>query len=180
MGIFDKTTLLRSRVLGNQHARFWRQMGVGDNSHLANDNAARELLLAGIAHLKATLPDPTLSHLNALLCHQAPDSVIDALERSPAPTARMKALAFLGALRRNDRLLGSVFSEITPRFMVLADPRVQATTSRNEVDFRRLAAPGRQAGGAVPRARPHPAGGAQAAGGGLLPRPVPHALAGGR
>ncbi len=104
------------------------------------DNAARELLLAGIAHLKATLPDPTLSHVNALLCHQAPDSVIDALERSPAPAARMKALAFLGALRRNDRLLGSVFSEITPRFMVLADPRVQATTSRNEVDFRRLAA----------------------------------------
>jgi type IV secretion system protein VirD4 len=105
------------------------------------DNAARELLLAGIAHLKAIMPDPTLSHLNALLCHQAPDSVIDALERSPAATARLKALAFLGALRRNDRLLGSVFSEITPRFMVLADARVQATTSRNEVDFRRLAAP---------------------------------------
>jgi type IV secretion system protein VirD4 len=105
------------------------------------DNATRELLLAGIAHLQATLPAPTLTHLNAFLCHQAPDDVIAALERSPSQVSRRKALAFLGALRRNDRLLGSVFSEITPRFMVLADARVQATTSENEVDFRRLVAP---------------------------------------
>jgi type IV secretion system protein VirD4 len=105
------------------------------------DNAARELLLAAIPHLQATMPGPTLAHLNALLCHQAPDAVIAALEHSPAPTARRKALGFLGALRRNDRLLGSVFAEITPRFLVLSDPRVQATTSRAEVDFHRLADP---------------------------------------
>jgi len=105
------------------------------------DNATRELLMAGIAHLQATLPDPTLAHLNALLCHQAPDAIIAALERSPSVVARTKALAFLGALKRNDRLLGSVFSEITPRFLVLSDRRVQATTSRSEVDFARLVDP---------------------------------------
>ncbi len=105
------------------------------------DNATRELLMAGIAHLQATLPDPTLAHLNALLCHQAPDAIIAALERSPSVLARTKALAFLGALKRNDRLLGSVFSEITPRFLVLSDRRVQATTSRSEVDFARLVDP---------------------------------------
>lgn len=105
------------------------------------DNATRELLLAGIAHLRASLDEPTLAHLEDLLCAHAPEAVIAALEHSPSPSARKRACGFMASLARNERLLGSVFSEIAPRFAVMADPRVQATTSRHEVDFRRLVDP---------------------------------------
>jgi len=102
-------------------------------------NAARELMLAGITHLQATLPvEVTLTHLDHFLTGQPPQRVIAALEESPAPLAKKKAMSFMAALKANDKLLGSVFAEITPRFMILADPRVQAVTSRNEVDFRRM------------------------------------------
>jgi len=102
-------------------------------------NAARELMLAGITHLQATLPgEVTLTHLDHFLTGQPPQQVIAALEESPAPLAKKKAMSFMAALKANDKLLGSVFAEITPRFMILADPRVQAVTSRNEVDFRRM------------------------------------------
>jgi type IV secretion system protein VirD4 len=105
------------------------------------DNAAREVILAGIAHLQAMLPAPTLAHLQALLCFQTPAAVIAELERSPAPAARRTALGFLGAVKQNERLLGSVFAEIAPRFMVLVDKRVQATTARHEVELTRLIRP---------------------------------------
>jgi len=102
-------------------------------------NATRELMLASISHLQATLPDEvTLTHLDHFLTGQPPQQVIAALEESPAPLAKKKALSFMAALKANDKLLGSVFAEITPRFMILSDPRVQAVTSRNEVDFRRM------------------------------------------
>lgn len=106
------------------------------------DNAVRELLVAGIAHLQATLgtagDTPTLAHLDDFLCNQPPLSVIGQLRSSKSPLARKRAKGFFASLVKNDKLLGSVFSEITPRLMIMADPRVQATTGRNEVDFRRL------------------------------------------
>jgi len=102
-------------------------------------NATRELMLAGITHLQATLPgEVTLTHLDHFLTGQPPQQVIATLEESPAPLAKKKALSFMAALKANDKLLGSVFAEVTPRFMILSDPRVQAVTSRNEVDFRRM------------------------------------------
>ncbi len=120
------------------------------------DNAARELLYAGIVHLQAasgavermsngTQPprvEVTLQQLDHFLCGQAPEGVAAALEESPSPVARKKATAFLGAIRKNEKLLGSVFAEITPRFMLLGDERVQAVTSRNEIDFARMVEPG--------------------------------------
>ncbi len=102
-------------------------------------NATRELMLASISHLQATLSgEVTLTHLDHFLTGQPPQQVIATLEESPAPLAKKKAMSFMAALKANDKLLGSVFAEITPRFMILSDPRVQAVTSRNEVDFRRM------------------------------------------
>jgi len=114
------------------------------------NNAAREVLMAGIAHLKALAdeagartasgraPEVTLAHLDHFLTGQPPQQVIAALETSPAPLAKKKAMSFMASLKANDKLLGSVYAEITPRFMIMSDPRVQAVTSRNEVDFRRM------------------------------------------
>ncbi len=114
------------------------------------NNAAREVLMAGIAHLKALAdeagartasgraPEVTLAHLDHFLTGQPPQQVIAALEVSPSPLAKKKALSFMASLKANDKLLGSVYAEITPRFMIMSDPRVQAVTSRNEIDFRRM------------------------------------------
>jgi type IV secretory pathway TraG/TraD family ATPase VirD4 len=41
-------------------------------------------------------------------------------------------------MAKNEKLLGSVFTELPPRFSILQDPRVQATTSRHQVSFARL------------------------------------------
>jgi len=114
------------------------------------DNAARELLYAGIVHLQACTEhgtDPprdevTLTHLDHFLCGQSPEQVASALGESPSPVARKKAGAFLAAISKNEKLLGSVFAEITPRFMLMGDERVQAVTSRNEIDFARMVTPG--------------------------------------
>jgi len=114
------------------------------------DNAARELLYAGIVHLQAVsvtssapgADEVTLTQLDHFLCGQSPEQVASALGESPSPVARKKAGAFLAAISKNEKLLGSVFAEITPRFMLMGDERVQAVTSRNEIDFARMVEPG--------------------------------------
>ncbi len=109
------------------------------------DTAAREVLMAGIFHLQevvtrggGAIGDVTLAHLDDFLTGQPPQAVIAALEQSPSRLARKKAFSFMAALKANDKLLGSVFAEITPRFTIMSDERVQATTSRDEVTLTRL------------------------------------------
>jgi type IV secretion system protein VirD4 len=113
------------------------------------DNAAREVLMSGIVHLQAEaderakqtgqpVEETTLAHLDNFLTGQTPQQVIAALEGSASPLAKKKARSFMASLKSNDKLLGSVYAEITPRFMIMADARVQAVTSRNEIDFRRM------------------------------------------
>jgi type IV secretory pathway TraG/TraD family ATPase VirD4 len=57
---------------------------------------------------------------------------------SRSETARETAASFLASMAKNEKLLGSVFSELPPRFSILQDARVQQTTSRHEIDFGRL------------------------------------------
>ena len=113
------------------------------------DKVAREVLMAGIFHLRAVARDTaartgrpaqdvTLAHLEDFLTAQTPHAVIAALEESPSSDARKSAFSFMASLKANDKLLGSVFAEIKPRFTILSDERVRATTSRNEVRLSRL------------------------------------------
>ncbi len=104
------------------------------------DSACKEIMSAAIFHLQATAPEaPTLGTLYAFLCAQSPEAVIAQLKVSPAPLARDSALSFMAALEANEKLLGGAFAEIKPRFRIMSDPRVQAVTSRHDVDFARLA-----------------------------------------
>ncbi len=104
------------------------------------DSACKEIMSAAIFHLKAVAPTvPTLGDLYAFLCGQTPEAIISTLEESPAPLARESAHSFMTALKANEKLLGGAFAEIKPRFRIMADPRVQAVTSRHDVDFARLA-----------------------------------------
>jgi len=104
------------------------------------DSACKEIMSAAIFDLQATLPTtPTLGTLYAFLCAQSPEAIIARLKVSPAPLARESALSFMAALEANEKLLGGAFAEIKPRFRIMADPRVQAVTSRHDVEFTRLA-----------------------------------------
>jgi len=104
------------------------------------DSACKEIMSAAIFHLQAVAPAvPTLGNLYAFLCGQPPETIIARLKESPAPLARESAHSFMAALEANEKLLGGAFAEIKPRFRIMVDPRVQAVTSRHDVDFARLA-----------------------------------------
>jgi type IV secretion system protein VirD4 len=110
------------------------------------DNWARDVMMPAIFHLQGKDPSGetvTLAHLDDFLNGHGAEWVMDELLHSPAPLARKAARGFMSNLRKNDKLLGSIWSEISPKFMLLSEPMIQATTSAHEIDLTRL---GRGAG----------------------------------
>jgi len=105
------------------------------------DNWARDVMMAGIFHLQAEDPSGatvTLAHLDDLLNGHSADWVIAKLRKSPSRQARKLARGFMANLEKNSKLLGSVWSEISPKFMLLSEPTIQATTSTHEIKLSRL------------------------------------------
>jgi len=105
------------------------------------DNWARDVMMAGIFHLQAEDPSGatvTLAHLDDLLNGHSADWVIAKLRVSPSRQARKLARGFMANLEKNSKLLGSVWSEISPKFMLLSEPTIQATTSTHEIQLSRL------------------------------------------
>jgi len=105
------------------------------------DNWARDVMMPAIFHLQGKDPSGetvTLAHLDDFLNGHGAEWVMDELRHSPAPLARKAARGFMSNLRKNDKLLGSIWSEISPKFMLLSEPMIQATTSTHEIDLTRL------------------------------------------
>jgi len=105
------------------------------------DNWARDVMMAGIFHLQAKDPSGetvTLAHLDDLLNGHGAEWVIAHLRKSPSRQARKLATGFMANLEKNTKLLGSVWSEISPKFMLLSEPDIQATTSTHEIALTRL------------------------------------------
>jgi len=105
------------------------------------DNWARDVMMPAIFHLQGKDPSGetvTLAHLDDFLNGHGAEWVMDELLHSPAPLARKAARGFMSNLRKNDKLLGSIWSEISPKFMLLSEPMIQATTSTHEIDLTRL------------------------------------------
>jgi len=105
------------------------------------DNWARDVMMAGIFHLQAKDPTGetvTLAHLDDLLNGHSADWVIAHLRKSPSRQARKLARGFMANLEKNSKLLGSVWSEISPKFMLLSEPTIQATTSTHEIHLSHL------------------------------------------
>jgi hypothetical protein len=82
---------------------------------------------------------PPLSSLVDFLCGLPAEDVTEALAESPVPEARRLARGFLTNMAKNERLVGSVFAELPPRFACLNLESVRRVTSVNEVDPARLA-----------------------------------------
>ena len=105
------------------------------------DNWARDVMMPAIFHLQGKDPSGetvTLAHLDDFLNGHGAEWVMDELLHSPAPLARKAARGFMSNLRKNDKLLGSIWSEISPKFMLLSEPTIQATTSTHEIRLSRL------------------------------------------
>jgi len=105
------------------------------------DNWARDVMMPAIFHLQGKDPSGetvTLAHLDDFLNGHGAEWVMDELLHSPAPLARKAARGFMSNLRKNDKLLGSIWSEISPKFMLLSEPMIQATTSTHDIDLTRL------------------------------------------
>jgi type IV secretion system protein VirD4 len=105
------------------------------------DNAARTLLGAAALHLVKAEDGvvPPLSSLVDFLCGQPAEEVTEALADSLVPEARRLARGFLTNMAKNERLVGSVFAELPPRFACLNLESVRRVTSVNEVDPARFA-----------------------------------------
>jgi len=113
----------------------------GESKDAFWSNAARTLIGAAALHLVATEEiTPPLVALVDLLCGTPAEQVSAALAGSPVPEVRRLARGFLVNMAKNERLLGSVFTELPPRFTCLNLGEVRAVTGINEVDFARLAA----------------------------------------
>lgn len=112
----------------------------GESKDAFWSNAARTLIGAAALHLVATEEiTPPLVGLVDLLCGTPAEAVRAALSDSPVPEVRRLARGFLANMAKNERLLGSVFTELPPRFTCLNLPDVRAVTGTNEIDFARLA-----------------------------------------
>ncbi len=112
----------------------------GESKDAFWSNAARTLIGAAALHLVATEEiTPPLIGLVELLCGTPAEEVRAVLSDSPVPEVRRLARGFLANMAKNERLLGSVFTELPPRFTCLNLPDVRAVTATNEIAFARLA-----------------------------------------
>ncbi len=112
----------------------------GESKDAFWSNAARTLIGAAALHLVATEEvTPPLVGLVDLLCSTPAEEVSATLRESPVPEVRRLARGFLANMAKNERLLGSVFTELPPRFTCLNIPAVRAVTGTNEIDFAQLA-----------------------------------------
>ena len=103
------------------------------------DSAAKYLITAVVLHLNATQPDgATLTHVRKFLMLGSA-KIMGALTDSPDTDVKEAMDGFAADLERNEKLQGSIFVELPLRFQLLADPRVQATTGANDIDFAAMA-----------------------------------------
>ncbi len=103
------------------------------------DSAAKYLITAIVLHLNATQPaGATLTHVRKFLMLGSA-KIMGALTDSPDADVKEAMDGFNTDLERNEKLQGSIFVELPLRFQLLADPRVQATTGRNDINFAAMA-----------------------------------------
>ncbi len=110
------------------------------------DSAAKYLITAIVLHLNATMEGrdgggdggATLTHVRKFLMLGSA-TIMGALTDSPNNDVKEAMDGFAADLARNEKLQGSIFVELPLRFQLLADPRVQATTGRNDIDFAAMA-----------------------------------------
>jgi type IV secretion system protein VirD4 len=85
--------------------------------------------------LRATEPDAPLSRLADFIASKSFEEMKDLLTESPSAEAKRKAANFLKNMAHNERLIGSIMTDIGNRFQLFDSDNVRAVTSVNEIDF---------------------------------------------
>lgn len=98
-------------------------------------NCARYLICSIVLHLRATEPDAPLSRLADFIASKSFEEIKDALTESPSAEAKRKAANFLANMAHNERLIGSIMTDIGNRFQLFDSENIRAVTSVNEIDF---------------------------------------------
>jgi len=107
---------------GESHDPFWT-------------NCARYLICSIVLHLRATEPDAPLSRLADFIASKSFEEIKQELTESPSAEAKRKAANFLANMAHNERLIGSIMTDIGNRFQLFDSENVCAVTSVNEIDF---------------------------------------------
>jgi type IV secretion system protein VirD4 len=111
---------------GKSHEEFWL-------------NSARFLISATALHLRATEPDAPFSHLADFITQHRFEELKAILPTSPSHEARRKAATFLEYMSQNERLVGSMMTDIVGRFQLFDSDDVRAATATNDLDFEQMA-----------------------------------------
>jgi type IV secretion system protein VirD4 len=118
----------------NMFADCWvRNTGESDDPFWTN--CARYLICSIVLHLRATEPDAPLSRLADFIASKSFEEMKDLLTESPSAEAKRKAANFLKNMAHNERLIGSIMTDIGNRFQLFDSDNVRAVTSVNEIDF---------------------------------------------
>lgn len=102
------------------------------------ENNARLLISATVLHLLATEKAPPLSRLADLITNQSFDDLRDMFNKSRSREARYLARQFVESMQKNERLIGSIMTEIGNRFQLLASPNARRITAVNHIDFHEM------------------------------------------
>ncbi len=110
---------------GESHEAFW-------------NNICEQLIAGAVLHLRAAEPDAPLARLAELLNEFTLQELRDLFRHSPSNEARKVAAPALNRMASNERLVGSVLTELSSRLFLLQGAALQQVTARNEIDFARM------------------------------------------
>ncbi len=138
---YNPLSFCTTPLLTQVWCRSWVKNCGGNDKEPIWDNWTIGVMMPAIYHLQAKDPSGetvTLAHLDEFLNGHSSEWVIGKLLTSPSPAARKAARGFMASLQKNDKLLGSVWSEISPKFMLLSEPSIRAVTGTHEIQLSRL------------------------------------------
>lgn len=121
----------------NMFADCWVR-NTGESSDPFWTNCARYLICSMVLHLRATEPDAPLSRFADFIASNSFEQIKTILTESPSAEARRKAANFLANMAHNERLIGSIMTDIGNRFQLFDSENVRSVTSVNEIDFRAM------------------------------------------
>jgi type IV secretion system protein VirD4 len=118
-------------------ARCWVQ-NTGESREAFWNNICEQLIAGAALHLRAAEPEAPLARLAELLSEFTMQELRDLFRYSPSQEARKVAAPALNRMASNERLVGSVLTELSSRLFLLQGAGIQQVTAQNEIDFARM------------------------------------------
>jgi type IV secretion system protein VirD4 len=101
-------------------------------------NNAKLLITSMTLHLLASEQAPALARLADVLTTSSFEEMQKLLSATRSPDARRLVRQFLANMAQNERLVGSVMTDIGVRFQLLASPQARPVTATNDINFQEM------------------------------------------